>query len=180
VIGRRSPEDLGAIGYFAHALLLRMQLSGRETFPELLKTVSTEFLAAHEHLDYGRNYNEQPLCYGMEFNWYPWSAGVVMEGQPNGKWRDLCIAPFPPAENPQKRFKTSENFRWNVSFENAPEGIRGVMWYRVDLYSLNTIQKYVEDLLSFSRQVVANLPRTSGSASAREEAQYPVQGAGTI
>jgi len=158
VTGRRYPEDSEVIGSFAHQLLLRIRMTGNEAFSHLLRIVSNEFLLTNEHLDYGRNYDQKPLCHGMMLIWYPWSSGVIMEGQSSESQRGLSISPFQTQSAPDlpTSFKTSECFRWALTLENRPEGIFAMFSYRADLYALDTMRRFVKEILEFAEHVVAN------------------------
>lgn len=67
IAGRQS-EHKPIVGYFTHILYLRLQLTGSETFTELLDRVSREFFTALAHQDFGMMATERPDLLGGCFS----------------------------------------------------------------------------------------------------------------
>ena len=79
--GRDHAEHSDIAGYLAHPLYLRVQMSGEETFRQLLENVSTEFRNALVHKDFGGVCTEtMDLFGGTLFQWMPASELGVRLG----------------------------------------------------------------------------------------------------
>lgn len=172
VTGRRYPEDSNVLGFFSGPLLLRIQLSGNESFVEVLKHVSNEFLTANEHLDYGQNVKDERAFQSVLVTWYPWSSSLFMAGQPTGDQGDVCPITTPFAMNSEiGEFRASDPYKWRLFLQNMPESIDCTLGYRTDLYARGTMERFVRELLLISEQVVANPQVRTSSVRGSERAQ---------
>lgn len=162
VSGRRYPEDSDVIGLFSGPLLLRIQLSGSETFVETLKSVSNVFLTANEHLDYAQNLIKGAAFRGSMVRWYPWAFNLDMSARPPEDQQAVCPIAAPFAVEPEKSadsvatFKWPEPNKWNLALYNMPESIDGALFYRADLFKRATVERIVRSLQSIAEQVVVN------------------------
>jgi len=155
VSGRHRPEHVNLIGSLAHALPLRIQLSGDETFMDLLHIVSQEFFAAHEHIESYvhielaklADSSQLPDLYrGLWFNWVP--PELEDTDPPFG------VEPF-PVEVPLGSFVPAGEI--GLSFSNTTQGICGHGVYRADLLTANTVQRFLQ-LFREIAENVANDP----------------------
>jgi non-ribosomal peptide synthetase component F len=72
IAGRHAEQDQ-IVGYFSHALYLRIQVGSPDTFLDLLKRVSNEFYRAMFHQDFGRITAARPdLSSGTLCQWLSW------------------------------------------------------------------------------------------------------------
>lgn len=157
VSGRHLPEQRNMMGFFAQALLLRIEMTGDETFRDLLKLVTKEFLSAHEHLDFGSLFSEVPDLYrGSNLNWLPWNLSelteviALREGACGNS--DLKIESF-PVETKLAEDVIMEG-ELGLAFWHTNEGIAGGGCYRADLFTANTVQRFSQDLLTISELVI--------------------------
>lgn len=102
VSGRQLPQHGSMVGFFAHALPLRVKITGSETFIELLANLTQEFYRALTHQGFvSRRISDRSLEGGPVFNWSP---GPLEElAMPTGNIRNrlaanLAIEPFVPAK----------------------------------------------------------------------------------
>lgn len=161
VNGRR-PEDIGAIGLFSHDLLLRIEVSGTETFRDLLRLVSTEFLSAWAHLDYGMIYRDAPRSLKpTRLMWYPWRttelAGVPARLDPDTIQACPRIEQF-PFRSKQLAEYAVPTYDWvgYLNFANGPEGISGHWVYRADLHTEASMQSFAQLLQTTGARMVQN------------------------
>jgi non-ribosomal peptide synthetase component F len=151
VAGRQS-EHKNVIGYFSHTLCLRPQLTGNESFQELLSLVSNEFFRAMTHQDFGLTATKQPeLLEGTFFQWITWQQ----EGSAAG--------PDAASESGLK----SEHFSFRdfgegltaippgvvdveVTFFDTTDGIYALGVYRADRFTSDAMERFMEDLRSAS------------------------------
>ena len=152
VTGRSTSEQINVMGYFDHALLLKMQLSGDETFIDLIRLGGKEFFNAYQHLDYSQGYLETPELYRAAalhwVSWYPDELAGVPAGD-NDAESDLTVAPYsvsyrPPSEPPRMFYDIG------LSFWDTGEGISGFCGYRADLFSSGTMQQFADTLRQFA------------------------------
>jgi acyl carrier protein len=156
VAGRQS-EHKSIIGYFSHILYLRMQLTGRETFSELLNRVSNEFFRALSHQDFGRMAVQSPeLLAGVFFQWVTWHPEDVSEpARPD---------PSLPAVQRVTLTDFGEDLTAippgmvavEVSFFDTPNGVYASGVYRSDMFSRDTMQRFITELRRASQCFVEN------------------------
>jgi hypothetical protein len=161
IVGRHSEHE-SVVGYFSHALYLRMQPTGSETFADLLHLVSNEFYRAVSHQDFGRAAVAIPeILRGTFFQWLAWhpddmsgltksafadSLGFTLENIHVQKPGDLTTLP-PGAVDIEMSF-----------FERA-NGICASATYRADRFAPQTMERFIADLRVSAEQFVCN-PRT--------------------
>lgn len=169
--GRQS-EQKTVVGYFSHLLYLRMQLSGNETFPELLNHVSNELFRALSHQDFGRMATQHPeLLAGVFFQWVTWHPDEVA-GRP------VSVAPYPPVLTAER--VTLKDFGEDltaippgtvaveVTFFDTPGGIYASGVYRADLFAASTMERFMADLRSTAEHFIGHPDARVTTASQRE------------
>ena len=169
VHGRNDSDYFNVIGCFADAVFLRIEMTGGETFIDLLEVVSKEFFAAVEHTACGNmTYVEPALHSAAEFNWLqlPWGPGepamipvpqwersaprITVESFPN----DYDI---PDYEISSEKVTCSEIL---LRFSDTANGICANGEYRADLFAADTIQRFLNDLCAIA-ECATKWPRAS-------------------
>jgi Condensation domain/TubC N-terminal docking domain len=160
ITGRCNSEHVNIMGLFFHSLLLRIELTGQETFIELLRQVSQEFFTAHQHLDFGTLLPDFPhlfegtilQCLSLDPDEV---AGVAtLPGGEDAELR-LAVEPF-PVELSVIPDSCRMNSDTAVGFQNTAQGICAAARYRTDLFAAITIGAFLQDLRRFAEFVVEN------------------------
>jgi hypothetical protein len=162
VAGRHLSEHVNTMGFFSHPLLLRVELTGVETFSELLTQAQEEFMAAHDHLDYGNIAGSVPeILNGTFFQWMA-SSPIPFPGLPApAAWQDLNhrLAIEPYEFEPERLADPTLPNDIALDFLDTDQGIRGWGAYRADLFSRETMQRFVSHFQSIAEQAVRD-PQT--------------------
>jgi surfactin family lipopeptide synthetase A/fengycin family lipopeptide synthetase D len=146
VNGRLYSEHVKILGLLALGIPLRIELEENNTFTDLLRLVSQELLTAYEHLDFG-NYscgNPETLR-GTSINWKGDSSELA--GIPLSSELDDCgplMVEACPVKGPPKGFQLECEIL--CGFEETPQGIHARVNYRSDLFTENTMQRFVRAL----------------------------------
>lgn len=156
IAGRQS-EHKHIVGYFSHILYLRMQLTGEETFSELLERVSTEFFRALTHQDFGRMALQEPqfLC-GTYFQWVT-SHSDGSEPALNGATaaHELAVERLPIREFGDGISALPPGMTdVDLTFFDTPGEIYAAGWYRADRFAAETMERLMADLRSTAEQFV--------------------------
>lgn len=155
VSGRQS-EHRRIIGYFSHIAYLRIQVTGGETFAELLRYVGDEFFRALLHADFGAQAIEHPrLLSGTFAQWITWNT----ENTPQAinDIDDLAVEPFTAREFGEGLTAVPPGVvDVEVSFFDTPQGthVRGV--YRADRFTAATMQRFMAELRSAAEHFAAD------------------------
>jgi hypothetical protein len=149
VSGRHFPEHLNVIGSFAHLLFLRVELTGHETFLDLLKLITAEFFSAWRHLDHGKVCRDAPeLTHGTLWEWLSWCPSELRGTYTPSEWNGR--SDLPAVDSFSVKNATAEERRQEseiaLYFWNSPEGIRGHGHYRADLFTPGTIDRFLRAL----------------------------------
>lgn len=160
--GRVDPAHAETIGLFVTSLPLRIELSAKSTFVDLLHQTRDEFRAACRHLHSGWFAHRRPdLTTGTAMQWVPWGSNELA-GVPEDQ-EGLVINPFEPVdyatlEGWPPNFKADNEVFWH--FTNADSGILGFGYYRADLFRAPTIQRFIDHLQWSGREAIAesNIP----------------------
>lgn len=153
--GRQSSQHVKVMGLIAQFLFMRMQLNPADTFLDVLKRVSGEYMAANEHVDLGRITRDRPdLLEGTSFNWLSWD--LTQLGIPTlPEWSETGITTeavlVPPLHRGAKPL-----FQLGISFWSGARGIRGYGLYRPDLFSPDMVKRLARDFRLLSERVVQN------------------------
>lgn len=157
VTGRHRPEHANAIGYFPQILFLRIQLTGSESFSELLKIVTQEFLTASAHLDFARIVAKVPeFYYGTFLQWLPWRHSEFAGVETPSEWREhnipLTIEPFRLKRGLPDDIQMDGDIL--LHFQEMTEGISATGFYRADLFSPETMQRFARELRVVAERAV--------------------------
>ena len=143
VANRNRPELEALVGYFVNSLPLRVQVSGSQSFVELLEAVRTCVLGGLDHaelpfekmveeLALKREPTHHPL-FQVLFAWQSSRAGALQKGG----W---SIEPI-EAETGAARFE------WSLVVNESADGLEGSFRYRTDLFDRITIERIVNHWL---------------------------------
>ncbi|PKV11642.1 non-ribosomal peptide synthetase, partial [Xanthomonas prunicola] len=139
--GRNRSELEPLIGFFVNTLPLRIDLSARPTFLELLDQVQATLLAAQAHQDLPferiieavrpiRSLSHTPLCQTMfSSDTTPARALELPDLQLSAYPNDHCVA----------------QFDLSLDMQIAPTRIRGVLHYATALFDRSTMQAYLDN-----------------------------------
>ena len=157
--GRYLRNCESVLGFLAQGFLLQVDMSGHETFIELLRRVVDEFQTACEHLECGvvfEGLDERDLGPTALIQWISFDPFAVnpiyLRFRKSGSGADLLVESF-PATSPTG-FKTVGALE--IIFMNSIEGIRAHGYYRADLFAASTIQRFSRDLHRMCEQIVRN------------------------
>lgn len=152
VTGRDRLEHHYVVGYLAHLVYLRIQLTGDETFTELLGRVSQEYCRTLLRKDFGGIVIETPeLLAGTLFQWSPWRRGEI-DGLPmpaEAARLDIAAEVFPV----EQTSNFPEDFNIMVWFSETKEGVSGGVAYRPDVFTANAIERLVQHLRAMAERL---------------------------
>jgi len=153
--GRVSSAQAGVIGFMSQYLPVRIRLADDETFLDLLKHVSGQFFAAHEHLDFGKCMFDWPqMRLGTSLNWSP---GDFVTSTP-ADWSPQdglpTIEPF------NVTFRTPPGFRQRYDtlcyLRSTSSGIWGFIDYRADKFRAETMRRICLHLKDCAEKIAAS------------------------
>lgn len=162
VSGRHHPEHLNIVGFMAHPLPLRIELNGRERLVDLLRIVSGEFVNALRHLDIGKTVEGTPdslkAFYFQWFNLSPIPDDAIVQTLSELSTGDDVIAgePFPVT------WPTSTDHPGRIespiitNFWCIPKGVVGKVTYRRDLFTTETMSRFLRDLRVLAEHTILN------------------------
>ena len=155
VAGRQS-EHKNVVGYFSHLLYLRLTLTGRETFLELLGVVSNEFFRALCHQDFGTIATRLPeLSAGTFFQWISWHQDDVSGKSVREVPGDLTAERFSFREFGEGLTAIPPGMvDVEVSFFDTDEGIHALGVYRADLFTAEAMERFIQELRSAAAEFV--------------------------
>ncbi len=151
-IAGRQTEHKAVIGYFSYVLYLRVQLTGHETFKELVARLGNEFFGSLSHQDFGRMALQYPeLLEGTLFQWVTWhpddapSAPVPSALNPLEQRIDrVCIRDFGEGLTLAPPGMTAVE----VTFFDTAAGLHAFGSYRSDLFGPAAMERLMSDLRS--------------------------------
>jgi hypothetical protein len=157
VAGRQSDHKL-VVGYFSHILYLRIELTGQETFSELLSLVSNEFFRALSHQDFGRQATERPeLLAGAFCQWVPWHLGVAPNASAPAAPQELVVERLPLSAFGQGLSILPPGMvDVDLTFFDTAEGIYAQGVYRADRFTSSTAEHLLSDLHAALKLFVRN------------------------
>lgn len=157
IAGRQSAHK-HIVGYFSHILYLRMQLTGAETFSELLGQVSMEFFRALTHQDFGRMALQEPqLLAGTYFQWVTsLSQSAASQLLAPGTDLELAVERLPLREfGAGISALPPGTIDVDLTFFDTPTGIYAGGWYRADRFSGGTMERFLEALRATAERFVS-------------------------
>lgn len=135
------------VGFLAHTLLLRIELSTDDSFLDLLGRVNLEFYSAYDHNDFDRVFELTPECSTeLFFNWTPPFGVRFTADQPCEAGGGIEIQPF--------RFTPSWQAKFLTVFFDTDGGIVGQVAYRPELFALRTIEQFAHMIRAFAEEFV--------------------------
>jgi amino acid adenylation domain-containing protein len=166
---RPHPKTEGLIGFFINNLVLRTDLSGDPSFPELLVRVRKMTLGAYTHQDLPfekllqglqpkRSIAHSPLVQVM----------LVLQNTPRPPLElpDLTMSRYTAVESDRSTFDLT------LWLSDETEGLTGSLEYNAALFVAPTIRRMVEHFQTFLECIAANpdlrlsaLPMVSGAAA---------------
>jgi hypothetical protein len=155
VAGRHLPEHEHAAGYFAQFLYVGVEITGSETFLELLSKVSGEFCGALMHQDFGKVAAQVPeVLLGSMFSWAPWRFDTF--GLPPASIANEIGFTVRRLEFTQPMTQPFEFQGIATSFCAADGEYTAALWYRTDEFSTNTVERFALELRSLCERVVTD------------------------
>lgn len=153
--GRDRLEHRYIVGFLAHCTYLRMQLTGDESFIDLLNQVNQEYCRTIFRKDFGGLVNETPeLLSDTYFQWLSWGfegvGGIPTQSEATEIHIKGELFPFERAD------VLPDNLKFGTALWNTSDGIRGAVWYREDLFSADTVERFVESLRTTAERFVEN------------------------
>lgn len=137
--GRNRASLDRTVGWLANHFYLRISLQASDTFQDLLKRASHEFVMAMAHHDFDRVPDLLPECQtDLYFNWLPVSAAPALQNNGGSSNPALTILPFP--------MKKQYSSKFTSFFFDGPLGIGVYIDYAVHLYTRDTVQRFVDNL----------------------------------
>jgi hypothetical protein len=119
--GRTTRQEENTIGDFASTLYLRMELTERYSFLELLDQAMKEYYNAHEHADFSYIESRSPrpeVARSVSFNWIPPAeAGIELAELTDSEyalqcapvpWEDPTLADLEREQEPMIEFRDSD------------------------------------------------------------------------
>jgi hypothetical protein len=164
IYGRHLYELKDMIGVFSYCLPLRVELTERTTFCDLLHELTREFAAASARQDYGRlALHARELTMHGAFNW---TQRYRMRAAPRGAPQHAGQGEFGNDVTVQRvglRRQDFRNvvprdfeFRFEVGFIDVQRAIHGGFGYRSDLFRRCTIQKLASTMKTFVETFLSN------------------------
>jgi Condensation domain/TubC N-terminal docking domain len=141
--GRQHIEHFDILGCFIHPLALRIELTGEETFVELIGIVSKEFATAVEYADLGASLIRRPDLAESAFvqciSWQPNELAGVPDVSAWGEFGQLlAVEPFPV------KTQSPDDPRIDLGlatfFEDCTADIHAEVLYRADYFSAKTME----------------------------------------
>ncbi len=150
ISGRNRTEIEGLIGFFVNVVVMRTQLSGEESFHQVLKMVKTTALEAYSHQDLPFEMLVEELQPNRDLSHNPLFQVMfqVVSGQPfdSSQEEDLSM--------PQILVETAK-FDLTISFNDGPKTLTGSIEYNTDLFKGQTIDRYITIFQTLLQQVIA-------------------------
>lgn len=155
ITGRLYPEHSDMLGFFAHPLALRITLTGEETFSELLRLTTREFLISYQRTDCGKLLETTPhLSNGSMFQWAS-QENQVSDSTPN--LLDLHRLSVTTEDKLMGGDTTGMRERFEldimISLHDSGHAVDGWVLYRTDLFTAQTVQRGLGELQLLMRFV---------------------------
>ncbi|MCP3144885.1 non-ribosomal peptide synthetase [Pyxidicoccus xibeiensis] len=152
IAGRRQAETEGLIGFFVNTLVLRTRLDGNPTFRELLNRVKAVTLGAYSHQDMPFEKLVEVLKPERQLGHTPFfQVALVLVNTPSMDLdvRGLSLTPLGAVDSGTSKFD------FTLTLTESPEGLRGTLEYRTDLFDASTAKRMMEHLRTLLASAVA-------------------------
>ncbi|MGH3639737.1 MAG: condensation domain-containing protein, partial [Mycobacterium sp.] len=160
IAGRTDPALDELVGFFVNTLVLRVDLVGDPTVAELLAQVRQRSLAAYEHQDVPFEVLVERLNPTRSLTHHPlvqvalaWQNPLAHTGDPAAGLTldDLQVTRL-PIDTHTARMDLTFSLSEHWTDANDPNGIRGLVEFRTDVFDVETIQAFIG---RFQRVLVA-------------------------
>lgn len=154
IAGRHRAEHESAAGYFAQFLCVAVEMTGGETFLELLARISGVFREALRHQDFGQIAARVPdVLLGSMFSWLPWNRDIGIPAPSISKEIGITVQPFPFTHPAIQRLEFSgiAPFFWETQGKYS-----AALWYSTEVFSTGTVERFAAELRSLCARVVTN------------------------
>ncbi|WP_329102155.1 amino acid adenylation domain-containing protein [Micromonospora sp. NBC_01699] len=150
VAGRSRPETRGVVGFFANTLALRGRFEERTTFTEVLRGARSSAIAAQSHQDVPFEELVDLLAPRRSLAYSPVVQVMfaLEETPPPVEVAGLRIAP-------ELHENGSVKFDLTLTIEQRPDGFRGRLTYRTELFDADRIERLASAYLALLAAGVA-------------------------
>jgi len=178
VAGRNRAEVENLIGFFVNTLVLRTDLAGNPTFPELLGRVKQVTLDAYAYQDLPFEMLVNDLRPERELSRNPFFQVLFA----------LQNTPMDVVELPELTLAVEDSHPGMARFDleahlwRQPQGLKGVLVYRAELFSRTAIDRLVGHFQTLLESIATNPNRRISDLrllSAKEERELLVEGHGS-
>jgi natural product biosynthesis luciferase-like monooxygenase protein/amino acid adenylation domain-containing protein len=155
IAGRTQAETEGLIGFFVNTLVMRTRLDGDPTFRELLGRVKDVTLEAYAHQDVPFERLVEVLQPPRQPERTPFfQVALVMLNTPS---TELSVPGL--SLNLMELDSGTAKFDFTLTLSETPQGLRGALEYRTDLYEDTTAARLVEHLRALLEDAVVHPER---------------------
>lgn len=154
--GRFSPKIENAIGFFASALYLRLELREDDNFVDLVNRATGEYCKAYEHADFCYMTAQVPrpeFTRNTTFNWLPQGSFQADFSELSGSEDALTCTPIRFA-HPMVRDLEVDGEPC-VLFLDADDGIVGDIYFPRDRFSVRTMERFARNFSMFVRVLLS-------------------------
>jgi amino acid adenylation domain-containing protein len=168
VAGRTDADLEHLVGYLANTLVLRIAVSERAPFVEIVKLVREAVLTALDHQDVPFERLVAALAPERTATHHPLFQVMFSAAVASTTWQaaDLTFEMVPPVRTGTAKLDLS------VGWHEFPAGTRVAIEYATDLFERDTIERMAGHLLTLVRSVTADPHRQIGSHELLTEAEY--------
>ncbi|MFP2929328.1 amino acid adenylation domain-containing protein, partial [Pyxidicoccus sp. 3LG] len=168
IAGRRQAETEGLIGFFVNTLVLRTRLEGNPTFRELLGRVKDVTLGAYSHQDVPFEKLVEVLKPERQLGHTPlFQVALVLINTPpmDLALHGLSLTPVDAVDSGTSKFD------FTLTLTELPQGLRGNLEYRTDLFDASTVKRMMEHLRVLLENAVAYPARRLSELSLQPTAE---------
>jgi amino acid adenylation domain-containing protein len=152
IAGRNQVETEGLIGFFVNTLVIRTNLSGNQSFRQLLSQVREVTLGAYDHQDLPFEKLVEELQPDRDLSRSPlFQVMFVFQNTPSQPWElpGLTITPLEVHSGTAK-------FDLTLALEETSEGIKGGIEYNTNLFEAATITRMLGHFQTLLEGIVTN------------------------
>jgi len=174
IAGRQQEETEALIGFFINTLALRSEVTGTESFDELLQKIKTSTLGAYENQDVPFEKIVDSVVKQRDMSRSPvFQVTFALQNTPKVpelRLGDLILEGEDPKQNVSK-------FDLVFSISETENGLHGIVEYCTDLFKEETINKMIAHFKNILTSVVKDPQQKTGSLQmlSKEEEQKVVR-----
>jgi acyl-CoA synthetase (AMP-forming)/AMP-acid ligase II/acyl carrier protein len=152
IANRQRSELEGLIGFFANTLVLRTQVSGSESFRELLARVKETCLGAYAHQDVPFEKLVEELQPERSLSHTPlFQVAFVLQNEPTQKLElPGLVFDYMPQEDKRAKFDVI------MTLTETPEGLRAMLEYNADIFETATARRMLSGYETLLSDLVAS------------------------